>query len=144
VAVRIRLRVRSKTTGRELEVIALVNSGFETVKPQLLVPTRVAELLGLWPSMPSGYSVREYMTAGGPVRNYVIPDELEVSVVIERPTNPVLSDLVISPIEDEILISDKLAGRLGVIVYDFGEGIWRLNTDPDEVRRRSEERQIWA
>ncbi|RLF05178.1 MAG: hypothetical protein DRK00_05100 [Thermoprotei archaeon] len=69
---------------------------------------------------------------------------MEVSVVIERPTNPVLSDLVISPIEDEILISDKLAGRLGVIVYDFGEGIWRLNTDPDEVRRRSEERQIWA
>jgi hypothetical protein len=33
--VRVRLRVRSRTTGRELGVNALVNSGFETFKPFL-------------------------------------------------------------------------------------------------------------
>jgi hypothetical protein len=33
MAVRVRLRVRSRTTGRELRVNALVNSGFETFKP---------------------------------------------------------------------------------------------------------------
>ena len=25
---------------------------------------------------------------------------------------------------DEVLISDKLAGRLGIVALDFGEGLW--------------------
>jgi len=144
VAVRIRLRIRSKTTGRELRAVALVNSGFETAKPQLLVPTRVAELLGLWPQIPRDYTVRDYITAGGPTRMHVLVDEVEVGVDVEYPVNPVTSDLVVSPFEEEILISDKLAGRLGIVVYDFAEGIWRLRTDPETVRRRSEEREAWS
>jgi hypothetical protein len=144
VAVRIRLRIRSRTTGRELRAVALVNSGFETVKPQLLVPIKVAELLGLWPQIPRDYTVKDYMTAGGPVRMHVLVDEVEVSVDVERSANPVISDLVISPFEEEVLVSDKLAGKLGIVVYDFAEGIWRLQTDPEAVRRRSEEREIWS
>jgi hypothetical protein len=144
MAVRVRLRVRSRTTGRELRVNALVNSGFETFKPQLLIPARVAELLGLWPLIPREYSVRDYMTAGGPTRMHVLADEVEVGVDVEYAANTVLSDLVISTIEEEVLISDKLAGKLGIVVYDFAEGIWRLNTDPEEVRRRSVERETWS
>jgi hypothetical protein len=73
MAVRVRLRLKSRTTGRELRVNALVNSGFETFKPQLLVPARVAELLGLWPFVPrwsfpsfrgfSGVSSRDFHLA---------------------------------------------------------------------------------
>jgi hypothetical protein len=144
VAVRIRLRIRSRTTGRELRAVALVNSGFETVKPQLLVPIKVTELLGLWPQIPRDYTVKDYMTAGGPARMHVLADEVEVSVDVERSANPVISDLVISPFEEEILVSDKLAGKLGIVVYDFAEGIWRLQTDPEAVRRRSEERETWS
>jgi hypothetical protein len=84
------------------------------------------------------------MTAGGPARMHVLVDEVEVSVDVEHSVNPVTSDLVISPFEEEILISDKLAGKLGIVVYDFAEGIWRLQTDPEDVRRRSEEREIWS
>jgi hypothetical protein len=144
VAVRIRLRIRSRTTGRELRAAALVNSGFETIKPQLLVPIRVAELLGLWPQIPRDYTVKDYMTAGGPARMHVLVDEVEVVVDVEHSVNPVISDLVISPFEEEVSISDKLAGKLGIVVYDFAEGIWRLQTDPEDVRRRSEEREIWS
>jgi len=144
VAVRVRLRIRSRTTGRELRAVALVNSGFETLKPQLLAPARAAEALGLWPLIPRDYAVRDYMTAGGPTRMYVLVDEVEVNVDVEYPTDPVLSDLVISTIEDEILIGDKLAGRLGIVVYDFAEGIWRLRTDPETTRRGSEERETWS
>jgi hypothetical protein len=61
---------------------------------------------------------------------YLLADEVEVSVNVEYATNTVVCDLVISTIEDEVLISDKLAGKLGVVAYDFAEGIWRLNTDP--------------
>jgi hypothetical protein len=144
MAVRVRLRLKSRTTGRELRVNALVNSGFETFKPQLLVPARVAELLGLWPLIAREYTVKDYMTAGGPTRMYLLADEVEVSVDVEYTTNTVVCDLVISTIEDEVLISDKLAGKLGVVVYDFAEGIWRLNTDPEGVRRRSVERETWS
>jgi hypothetical protein len=65
-----------------------------------------------------------------------------VSIDVEYPTNPVISDLVISTIEEEVLISDKLAGRLGIIVYDFADGIWRLNIDPETTRRRSVEGEV--
>jgi len=143
VAVRIKLKLKSRTTSRELRVNALVNSGFETLRPQLLVPVRVAEYLGLWPIISREYVVKDYMTAGGPVRMYLLMDEVEVSVDVEYASNTVVSDLVISTIEDEVLISDKLAGRLGVVVYDFAEGIWRLNTDPENVRRRSVEKETW-
>jgi len=144
MAVRIKLKIKSKTTSRELKVNALVNSGFETLRPQLLVPARVAELLGLWPLISREYVVKDYMTAGGPTRMYLLMDEVEVNVDVEYASNTVVGDLVISTIEDEVLISDKLAGRLGVVVYDFAEGIWRLNTDPEGVRRRSVEREIWS
>jgi len=52
--------------------------------------------------------------------------------------------MVTSPYEEEILIGDKLAGELGIVVYDFAEGVWRLKTDLEELRRRSEEREIWS
>ena len=98
----------------------------------------------MWPLISRDYVVKDYMTAGGPTRMYLLADEVEVSVDVEYATNPVISDLVISTIEDEVLISDKLAGKLGIVVYDFAEGIWRLNTDPEEVRRRSVERETWS
>ncbi|OYT47307.1 MAG: hypothetical protein B6U85_05610 [Desulfurococcales archaeon ex4484_42] len=143
MAVRVKLRIRSRVTSRSIEASALVNSGYETIKPQLLVPVKVAELLGLWPSIPRHYIVREYMTAGGPIKNYVLEDEVYVNVIVEYNTEPVIADLVISTVEDEILISDKLAGRLGIIVYDFAEGVWKLRSDPENIKRKSEARQTW-
>ncbi len=137
MALRVRLRIRSRSSGREVETIALVNSGFETLKPQLLIPVSMARDLALWPSLPSNYIVKEYMTAGGPVRQYVIPDELLVRIVVEYETPYVVCDAVISMIEEEVLISDKLAGALGIIIYDVGEGIWRLRSDPEDTRRRT-------
>lgn len=137
MALRVKLRIRSRFSGREVDSVALVNSGFETLKPQLLIPMSVAEELGLWPSLPKSYVVKEYMTAGGPVKQYVVPDELLVKIVVEYDTPRVTSDAVISTIEEEVLISDKLTSALGIIIYDVGEGIWRLRTDPEDTRRRT-------
>jgi hypothetical protein len=74
VAVRVRLRVRSRSTERELKTSALVNSGFETFKLQLLVPVRFAMVLGLWPHIPRDYAIRDCMTTGGLTRMYVLID----------------------------------------------------------------------
>ena len=45
MAVRVKLRIRARGSGRDVETIALVNSGFETATPQLLIPRRLAEAL---------------------------------------------------------------------------------------------------
>ncbi|MEM0505158.1 MAG: hypothetical protein QXN19_05020 [Sulfolobales archaeon] len=81
MAVRVRLRVVSKSNV-EVVVSALVNSGFEAETPQLLVPRSLASTLGLWPPPPEAQLV-EVGTAGGPVRNYLIPRSLKVYVETE-------------------------------------------------------------
>jgi len=45
VVVRVRLRIRRE--GVELDVVALVNSGYEADSPQLMVPVDLARRLGL-------------------------------------------------------------------------------------------------
>ncbi|MGC8933298.1 MAG: hypothetical protein ACP5KE_05880 [Candidatus Methanodesulfokora sp.] len=49
LATRVRLRIRAGE--REIRTSALVNTGFETEKPQLLIPLRLARELGLWPPL---------------------------------------------------------------------------------------------
>jgi len=70
--------------------------------------------------------------------------ELEVRVAVEYSTEPAVADAVVSELEEEVLISDKLAGVLGIIVYDFGEGLWKLKSDPENTIRRSFPRQAWC
>lgn len=145
MAVRVRLRIRDKLSGVAVETVALVNSGFETLKPQLLIPMKLAEKLGLWPNLPKGSYVKDYGTAGGVVKTYVVPDGLEVCIIMDGQLSPVAdSDAVISFIEEEVLIGDKLAGRLGIMIYDIAEGVWKLKIDPPDVTRKSEPPQYWT
>ena len=144
MAVRVKLRIRARGSGRDVETIALVNSGFETATPQLLIPRRLAEALGVWPDMAPEARIVTYGTAGGLVRNYFLPRALEVSLVEEDiRTEAVLADAVISDIEEEALISDKLTGRLGIILEDVAEGIYALKADPDRRPRRSYPPERW-
>jgi len=143
MAVRVRLRVRAKQSGKAVETTALVNSGFETDRPQLLIPLALAEELGLWPELPPKTRIEVYGTAGGAARLYVAPNALEVSILIEGETPSILCDALISDIEHEVLIGDKLGGALGLILEDLAEGIWRLKTDPPTRARKSHPPQYW-
>ena len=126
------LRVRSRKTGKTVETPALVNSGFEADSPQLLVPRRLAEELGLWPPPPDAALV-EVGTAGGPVRNYLVPRALDVWVVTgDRLVGPVEADAMISHLEYEVLVSDYLGSLLGIVILDL-RGKWRFR-DEDRVR----------
>ena len=143
MAVRVRLRLVARKTGRAIEVSALVNSGFETDRPQLLIPVKLAEELGLWPELPTGTSIETYGTAGGLVRLYVVPEGLEVSIKTEGTTKTVCCDALISDIEREVLISDKLGGALEIMIIDLADGTWQLRSDPRGKMRRSELPQYW-
>ncbi|RLG84456.1 MAG: hypothetical protein DRO39_07475 [Thermoprotei archaeon] len=140
MAIRVRLRIKSLYTGKEVVTRALVNSGFEAETPQLLVPRPLAATLGLWPPPPEAQLV-EVGTAGGPVRNYLVPNAAEVTVETnDRRVGPVKCDIMISNLEQEVLISDKLGGELGIVILDL-RGKWRFFNE-DEVRE-TEPPQYW-
>jgi len=127
--VRIRVRIRSLHSSKEEAATALVNSGFETDTPQIHIPMKLAEALGM-ASWLSEARIESYGSIGGLVRAYVLPASLEVWVDEENAASPrVVSDAVITGYESEVLISDYLAGELGIVVEDFREGIWRLRSD---------------
>jgi len=140
VAVRVKLRIKSLRTGRQVTTSALVNSGYEAETPQLLIPRRLAAELGLWPP-PEDAQLLEYGTAGGPTRVYLIPQSVEVSVDAgDRVVGPVKCDAVVSTIEYEVLISDALGSLLGIVLLDL-RGKWKFS-DENTVRP-SEPPQHW-
>jgi len=133
MAIRVRLRLRRGD--RSLDVVALVNSGYETAEPELLIPSSIARELGLIPNLPPGSMIREYILADGSTTKLVkIPRAINVSIVEEdRIVGEIETHVVISDKADEILISDKLAGRLGIVALDFAEGLWCFK---DEIGRK--------
>ena len=143
MAVRVRLAVRNRETGALMELAALVNSGFEAETPQLLLPVAAARELGLWPPRPEA-SRATYDTAGGPVGVWIYPRALSVRVVVEDVEAPeAIADAVISTVEREALISDKLMSALQIAIEDAGEGLWRFRFEGLDRLRRSVEPQFW-
>ena len=143
MALRVKLRIKVANSEAKAEVSALVNTGFETEKPQLLIPKALASKLGLWPPPPDSKLI-ELGTAGGPVRHFLLPGFLEVAVVAgEREVGPVACDAIISHIEEEVIVNDKLSEALGIIIVGPGSGKWRFVDDPPDLIRRSEEPQFF-
>ena len=138
MAVRVKLLI--KCGDRELITTALINSGFETDTPQLLLPITAAGRLGLSP--PLGGMEETYNTAGGPAKVWVYPEKANVKVFVgDSFSREIKTDIVVSPIEDEVLISDKLAGELELVVKDFGKGLWRIRGKKEIYP--TEKRQLW-
>lgn len=138
MAVRLRLRIR--VGERVTEEVALLNSGFEAPTPQLLIPISTAKALGLWP--PTGESKELIVdTAGGPLRVWFYPRAAFVKVITsDAESREVLTDLLVSPLADEPLISDMLAEELEIVVESFGRGLWRFRSEAPGKLRPSERR----
>jgi predicted aspartyl protease len=134
----VRVRVRIESQGGFIDTSALVNTGFETPNPQILLPIKAAEKLGLWPDLPKEATPEIYDTAGGPTRVYRVRNAVKVRIAegVEA-----IADAVISPIEVEVLISDKLADELMIVIERPGEGLWRLRGE--SMERKSEKPEIW-
>ena len=135
----VRVRVKIMYRDKVLETTALVNTGFETPNPQILLPVKAAEKLDLWPDLPRDALVEIYDTAGGPVRVYRVRNAVRVE--IPEKGISVIADAVISHTEVEVLISDRLTDELMIVIEKPGEGIWRFRDE--NVLRRSEAQEIW-
>ena len=65
----VRVRVRIKYGDAALDLVALVNTGYETDVPEILVPVSVAEKLE-HPRLLDGTIVETYKTAAGLMKAY--------------------------------------------------------------------------
>jgi hypothetical protein len=138
VSVALRLRLRLVKGGRSVEVIASIGSGYETREPEILVPASIAAQLSL-SGDELGAVVKEYKLADGSTTRLLrIPRAVLVYVVEEdRVVGPVEASLVVAEKADEALISDKLAGKLGVVILDLGEGVWCFKDEVGKVFRKT-------
>lgn len=136
----VRVRLRIKRDSRVLELVALVNSGYEADTPQLMIPISIAEKLGLWPP-PSSVREAVFETAGGPLRVWIIRNAAVAQVIAGNTVSKsVKVDIIISPLADEAIISDILAGELEIAIEDVAKGYWRFRWEPLDRIKESEKR----
>jgi len=55
-----------------------------------------------------------------------------------------VADALISGVEEEVLINDKLVEELGIVVVAAGSGKWRFIDDPVDKVRVTEKPQYWS
>ena len=135
--VSVRLRLRSLRSEGEADVIAIINTGFTSDDPDIMLPQDVASRLGLWPPPAGAYFVSAG-TAGGDVVVYVVPRAVEVSVVEEdRIVGPVTCNAIVNPLMDEVLVSDYLTEALRIQPVFPRSGFWRFSDDPPGRLRQS-------
>ena len=143
MAVRVRVKIRATDTEKEILSTALLNSGFETDSPQVILPVAAAEMLGLYP-FPQSVRIIELGTAGGPARMYLLPKAIEISIVTEdRKCKAIKCDAIVSPIEEEILINDKLMDCFNIVILKAGVGVWKFADDPPDKERKSVQPEYW-
>jgi len=140
----VRVRIRIKSSTQEAETPALVNTGFETEEPEILLPVKLAEKLGLYPPN-QGSVLEEYSVVGGTTLIIKSSEPAYVQVVVkDRETHLTEAVPLMSDKEDEVLISDKLASRLRISIDDPAEGTWRFRDDPTTKKRTSEQPKHWT
>ncbi|MEX2705962.1 MAG: hypothetical protein Q6352_011955 [Candidatus Freyrarchaeum guaymaensis] len=144
VRVRIRLRALKGSKGETVEGAGVLNAGYESERPEVIIPVRLAERLGLWPQLPEGTKVETYEVAGGTmVRVYFIGECFESEVVTEDgASSPVRTTGVIMEGQNEILLSDSLISAHRIVLEDAKSGLWRFRDE--EKLRRSEPPQYWS
>ena len=140
MAVRVRLRVRSKRSGRSVDLIVLAKGGAESAKPCIVVDEDVARSLGLWPS--GDFKVHRVKEVSSISEAYVMEGSVELELLGERDEllSSVVADLVVQKLLMEPLITDITIDELGIQVVSFGKGLWRHRDDPPDKVRQSARR----
>lgn len=144
VRVKVSLVALAGIVGTRLDTVAVVNSGFEVDRPEILLPPRAAERLGLWPELPPHSSVVTYGSPGADFQCVRMPEASSVTVITaDRASSTVTADVVVAETEKELLLSDMLASALQISILDLGRGEWCFRSQID-VPRDSAEPAIWT
>lgn len=146
MTVRVKVRIKSLKglrIGSVLETSSLLNTGYAGSSPEIIVPVKLAENLGIWP-LPNEAIEAIYDTAGGPARFYMIKEAAIIQIVEEDcVSKELVVDIVVSPSEREVLLSDFVIGELGIVILNAYRGFWKFDKDELEKVRYSKRPEFW-
>ncbi len=124
MGVRVNMLLR-RADGATLTSSVLLNSGFESDEPHILLPRCAAERL--FPVLPPGTKAQTIGTAGGDAQILVPSEKIFARVLVEDQRGPEIPVCVfISDEEVEILVSDTAIDALGVEIKSPGKGLWKF------------------
>ncbi|MEM3547205.1 MAG: hypothetical protein QXU47_05670 [Candidatus Bathyarchaeia archaeon] len=140
----VRVKVKLHSATGEVVTVALANSGFEADEPEVILPIKVAERLNIFPRLMTEYQVEDYKAVGGAlVKTFLVRGLVKIKVLTDdRDVGPVDVTAVITPGEDEVILSDKLMDMLKIVLLKPGEGIWKF-ADEEGITRKSERLEKW-
>jgi hypothetical protein len=133
----VRVKIKNKIGRSSIESVAVANAGYEIPEPEVTLPLKAAQKLGLWPNFPEGSRMEEYRTAGGVVKLLRTPPCISIELKNRKST----CRAVLSHVENEIILSDKVCDELAIILEEPGRGRWRIRGE--RVKRESEEPEYW-
>ena len=134
---RLKLRVERADGKRSIDVVALVNSGFISFEPELLLPASLAEQLELSKVFKSS-TMERLLADGSRARLVKFPRSVIVKVVCDdRESDPVEASVLVAERASLPLVNDKLVGKLRVVILDAGEGLWCFRDELGKKIRRS-------
>ncbi|MBI4615288.1 MAG: hypothetical protein HY720_16855 [Planctomycetes bacterium] len=120
--------------------MAVLNGGFESDEPCVLLPVQAA--LRILPGPPWGAKALRAEVAGGETSFLLADESLDATVVTPDREGPrVECQILISGQDREVLISDSGIDALGVEVQAFRKGLWRFRGET--ASRPSEAPQHW-
>ncbi len=126
--------------GEHLEAVGVLNGGFESEEPAVLLPARAAKIL--FSRFPEGTELVTGEEASSEEEYIAIPERVSARVLTpDREGTAVECILYASTGAREILLSDSAIDDLGVKIESFRKGHWRF-ADEDGIRE-SEPPQRW-
>jgi hypothetical protein len=130
-----------RSNGRAVETSAVLNGGFSSEEPSLLLP-RAAALL-LYPDYPAGTVPHGATTAGGATTfREIVGETVRVRILAGDREGPVADfRVLVSEADDEVLVSDYGIDALGAKIERHGPGIWRFAGE--NLERKSAPPQLW-
>jgi hypothetical protein len=139
MVVRVKVKIKPlKSSRAPISTVGIANAGFSSSRPEILVPKKLAEKIGVWPSLPEGTVVDTYGVAGGgEVRAYRIPNCAELSA--GNKTAEVTVAIVEG--ESELILSDKTLDALEIELLRPGVGLWRFRGE--KKIRKSQKPKYW-
>jgi len=83
----VRIKVKLTSKNKTLETVTLINTGFETNQPEILLPIKLAEKLNIYPPK-AGSTIQEYNVVGGKTLIIKTPEKIKIQVLIKNKINP--------------------------------------------------------
>jgi hypothetical protein len=142
MGIRINIEIQRRKGQQVVQTPALLNSGYESEIPELLLPAALAQRLGLSPDLPEEAQSISYETAGGITQMYRIEGALNVRALVQgRDTDTVICSAAISELEREAILSDAAIEKLCIEVFSPHSGKWKFIDEKD--LRDSVARRLW-